>query len=58
MRMKPLSRAIIGGITALTPVSYTHLPDWRGSLNALKEKTVQLGYAPDMWWIVDWYNLG
>ena len=33
-------------------------PDWRGSLNALKEKTVQLGYAPDMWWIVDWYNLG
>lgn len=33
-------------------------PDWRESLNALKEKTVRLGYAPDMWWIVDWYNLG
>lgn len=33
-------------------------PCWRESLKILKEKAVQLGYAPDMWWIVDWFNLG
>ena len=33
-------------------------PDWRERLDALKEKTVQLGYAPDMWWIVDWFGMG
>ena len=33
-------------------------PDWQENLRALKEKTVKLGYAPDMWWVVDWYNLG
>lgn len=33
-------------------------PNWRENLKAIKQKTAALGYAPDMWWIVDWYNLG
>lgn len=33
-------------------------PDWRKNLNTLREKTIQLGYEPGMWWIVDWFNLG
>lgn len=32
-------------------------PNWRKNLNALKERTCKLGYEPDEWWVVDWFEM-